>query len=87
MRALQSAFGLRLVPGARLRERCLALVEGAAFWAAVLLPFCTLALLAVRSVPVSVVPTVPSWPLVGGVLAANVVALLVGHRHRRATVD
>lgn len=83
MRVLQSTSGTRFVPANRLGELGRALVEGTAFWSAVLLPFCALVLLAARSAPASVTPTVPSWPLLIAVLAANVLALLVGHRHRR----
>lgn len=87
MRALQSVSRWQFAPAARLRDLGVALVEGVAFWAAVLLPFCALALLAVRSAPASIASTAPPWSLVAGVLAANVVALLVGHRHRRTAGD
>lgn len=83
MRVLQSTSGTSRVPATRLGELGRSLVEGMAFWAAVLLPFCAIILLAARSAPASITPAVPSWPLLTAVLAANVLALLVGHRHRR----
>ncbi|MFB6171725.1 MAG: hypothetical protein ABEJ23_04275 [Haloarculaceae archaeon] len=87
MKTLQSTVRWQFAPVSRLRDVGVALVEGAAFWAAVLLPFCALALLVARSVSPAVVSAAPPWSLLGGVLAANVVALLVGHRHRRTHAD
>lgn len=52
-------------------------LQAGAFWAAVLLPFLTLGLLAS-----GVESTYEQLALVG-LLAANVVALLVGHGYRR----
>ena len=52
-------------------------VRAAAFWAAVLLPFCSLALL------FGVVELETSAVGLGSLLAANVAALLVGHGYRR----
>ena len=51
-------------------------VRAAAFWTAVLLPFCALALVAVGKME----PTLPTMARVVGLYVA---ALIVGHGHRR----
>ena len=51
-------------------------VLAGAFWLAVLLPFCSLAVLAAGIAPVA-------SPMFASLLAANVVALVVGHGYRR----
>lgn len=51
-------------------------VLAGAFWLAVLLPFCSLAVLA------GGIASVTS-PIFASLLAANVVALIVGHGHRQ----
>ena len=52
-------------------------VKAGAFWAAVLLPFCTLGLLA------SGLETPTGYALLAALLAGNVLALVVGHNYRR----
>ena len=51
-------------------------VRAAAFWTAVFLPFCALALVALGKME----PTAPTF---GRALGLYVAALLVGHGHRR----
>lgn len=48
-------------------------VRGGAFWAAVLLPFCVLALLVLG------IETTAEYTLFAALVAANVVALVLGH--------
>ncbi len=52
-------------------------VEASAFWAAVLLPFCTIGLLA------SGLETLTGYALLAALLVGNVLALVVGHNYRR----
>lgn len=52
------------------------LVRVAAFWTAVLLPFVALAVLA------SGLDSTADWVLFGALLAANLVALYLGHPHQ-----
>ena len=53
------------------------LVQAVAFWAAVLLPFFALGLLA------SGIETALGWVALVGVVLTNVLALFVGHGYRR----